>query len=165
LHVVPGTGDHLSKIEFGDQQLHVEFMTPDMPREVGQGKGNSGVYVQSRYEVQVLDSFGLESGMGDCAAIYGVAVPTRNACRPAERWQSYDIRFRAPRFDEAGVKVEDARMSVWHNGVRVHDDVVVPGPTAASAFGDEQPRGPLMLQDHGNPVRYRNIWVLPLDEG
>lgn len=163
LHVVPGTGDHLSRSEFGDQLLHVEFMTPDMPHERGQGKGNSGVYVQARYEVQVLDSFGVASGDGDCAAIYGVAPPARNACRRPERWQSYDIRFRAPRFDASGAKTEDARMSVWHNGVPVHVDVAVPAPTPAAAFGDEQPRGPLMLQDHGNPVRYRNIWVLPLD--
>jgi type 1 glutamine amidotransferase len=163
LEVVAGTGNLVTRASFGDALIHVEFRTPEHPPEVrGQARGNSGVYVQGRYEVQVLDSFGLEPKIDDCAAIYGVRVPDRNASRPPLRWQSYDIRFRAPRFDAQGAKTESARMSVWHNGVPVHLDVEVPQPTRAAMFGTEQPRGPLLLQDHGNPVQYRNVWILPL---
>ncbi|MCB9899293.1 MAG: ThuA domain-containing protein [Planctomycetes bacterium] len=162
LEVVPGAGDIVSHDTFGDALVHVEFMTPELdPSVTGQARGNSGVYVAGRYEVQVLDSYGLAPGMGDCAAIYGVEVPAVNACRRPGRWQSYDIRYTAPRFDAAGAKTADARLSVWHNGRLVHDDTDVPGPTAggdAEAAAD----GPLLLQDHGNLVRYRNVWVLPL---
>jgi len=159
LEVVPGQGDLVSREGFGDSLVHVEFMTPSMPDAQGQARGNSGVYLQGRYEVQVLDSYGLESQLGDCAAIYGKRVPDVNACRPPQRWQSYDIEFTAPRFDGAGQKSASARLSVWHNGIPVHVDVEVDGPTAAGT-GDESARGPLLLQDHGNLVRYRNVWVL-----
>jgi type 1 glutamine amidotransferase len=159
--VAAGTGDIASRAQFGDALVHVEFQVPDMPDASGQGKGNSGVYVQGRYEVQVLDSFGLEPGEGDCGAIYGQRVPDVNACRPPGRWQAYDIEFSAPRFDPAGRKTASARMSVWHNGIPIHRDVEVAGPTRASLGDDESPTGPLLLQDHGNAVRYRNVWVLP----
>jgi hypothetical protein len=131
-----------------------------MPEATGQERGNSGVYVQGRYEVQVLDSYGLAPSLGDCGAIYGKHVAAVNACRPPERWQSYDIEFRAPRFDAAGKKTENARLTVWLNGMKIHADVEVDGPTAGGE-ANEAPLGPLLLQDHGNPVRYRNLWILP----
>ena len=158
--VVPGTGDLLSKESFGDALYHVEFQTPAMPEATGQARGNSGVYVQDRYEVQVLDSYGLASGMGDCGSIYGQHVTAVNACRPPERWQSYDIEFTAPRFDASGTKTASARMTVWHNGLRIHDDFELAGPTAGGSAG-EVATAPLRLQDHGDKVRYRNVWILP----
>ncbi len=161
MDVEPGTGDLVTKDSFGDALIHVEFRIPSMPEAQGQGRGNSGVYVQGRYEVQVLDSYGLVSALGDCGALYGKKVPDVNACRRPERWQSYDIEFRAPRFDSGGKKSANARLTVWHNGRLIHDDVEVDGPTAGGLEGPEQPTGPLLLQDHGDPVRYRNVWVLP----
>jgi len=160
IEVVAGKGDILSKESFGDGLYHVEFQTPSMPDATGQARGNSGVYLQGRYEVQVLDSYGLELGPGDCGSIYGKKIAAVNASRPPERWQSYDIEFTAPRFDAGGKKTSSARMTVWHNGIQIHDDVEVDGPTAAGETV-EGPLGPLLLQDHGNPVRYRNVWVLP----
>ena len=159
MEVVPGTTDLVTKDSFGDGLYHVEFMTPSMPEATGQARGNSGVYLMGRYEVQVLDSHGLEPGLGDCGALYGKRSPSVNACRPPERWQAYDIELRAPRFDSAGKKTANARVTVWHNGIRIHDDFELDGPTAGGL--EEGPLGPLLLQDHGNPVRYRNVWVLP----
>ena len=155
-------GNIRSKQEFGDHQLHVEFWLPVMSGASGQGRANSGVYVQGSYEIQVLDSYGLKSGGGDCGAIYGVAAPMVNACRPPEHWQSYDIFFRAPRFDSNVAKTANARVSVLQNGVWIHVNVEVPGPTLASMPRDVKTPGPLMLQDHGNPVRYRNVWIRPV---
>lgn len=157
---VTGAGDLVTREELGDGLYHVEFMTPSMPDASGQARGNSGVYLLGRYEVQVLDSHGLELGLGDCGSIYGKAVAAVNASRPPERWQSYDIEFTAPRFDAAGTKTASARLSVWHNGIPIHTDVEVDGPTAGGE-AQESARGPLILQDHGNPVRYRNVWFLP----
>jgi type 1 glutamine amidotransferase len=151
-----------SKQAFADHRLHVEFRTPFQPGARGQGRGNSGVYVQGRYECQVLDSFGLEGRANECGGIYGVAAPLVNACLPPGAWQTYDIDFRAPRFVD-GKKVEDARMTVHLNGVLVHDDVAVPNPTAASVRKEDGTPGGLHLQDHGNPVEYRNVWVVPKD--
>ena len=162
MEVLPGSSDLVTRASFGSGLYHVEFRIPSMPEASGQAKGNSGVYLQGRYEVQVLDSFGLEQGLGDCGSIYGLEVADRNACRAPERWQSYDIRFTAPAFDAEGNKVANARMSVWHNGRLIHDDVEVPGPTTAGMEG-EQALGPLLLQDHGNPVRYRNVWFQPAE--
>jgi type 1 glutamine amidotransferase len=158
--VVPGSGDLVTKEGFGDALYHVEFQTPAMPEASGQARGNSGVYVQSRYEVQVLDSYGLTPGMGDCGSIYGQHVTAVNASRPPERWQSYDIEFTAPRFDTSGAKTANARMSVWHNGIPIHADAELSGPTAGGEAG-EVASAPLRLQDHGDRVRYRNVWVLP----
>lgn len=157
-----GHGDIVTKEKFdGTFKLHVEFRVPYEPELTqGQGRGNSGVYVQGRYEVQVLDSYGLESKHNDCAAIYEVAAPTKNACKAPTVWQSYDIEFAAPKF-ENGKKTEPVRMTVYHNGVKVHDDVKVPTDnTRAGLGGDPSKPGPILLQDHGHPVQYRNVWLL-----
>lgn len=160
---VSGGGDLVSKATFGDALIHVEFRSPEMgPDAKGQERGNSGVYLHGRYEIQVLDSFGLAPGLGDCGALYGKKAPDANACKPASEWQSYDIRFTAPRFDAAGAKTANARISVWHNGIPIHRDVEVDGPTGGAIGQGETATGPLLLQDHGNPVRYRNLWVSPL---
>lgn len=160
LEVVSGTGDLVSKEAFGSALLHVEFRCPSMPDATGQARGNSGVYVQGRYELQVLDSYGLQLGMGDCGSLYGVKIADANACRPPEQWQSYDIEFTAPGIDASSARTSKARVTAWLNGRPIHADVELDGPTAGGMPG-EAAQGPLRLQDHGNAVRYRNVWVLP----
>ncbi len=167
--IVPGSGSIVSKQSFGDAQIHVEFCTPDpgpagREQPTGQGRGNSGVYIQNRYEVQVLDSYRNSTySDGQCAAIYKKHPPLVNACRPPGEWQTYDIIFRAARFDAAGKKTANARITVLHNGVLVQDNAEVDSPTGAAALTSESPGpGPIYLQDHGNPVKYRNIWVRDL---
>ena len=160
---VTGQGPVLSKQEFGDMQLHVEFATPTVPQGSGQGRGNSGVYMQARYEVQVLDSFENETyANGQCGAIYGQHAPLVNASRQPGEWQSYDIVFRGARYDEAGKKTLNATMTVLHNGVLIQDHSEVTGITTAAMNQEGPSKGPLYLQDHGNPVRYRNVWVREL---
>jgi 3-keto-disaccharide hydrolase len=158
-------GNIFTKEKFGGAfKLHVEFRVPYEPNNKGQGRGNSGVYVQGRYEVQVLDSYGLDSKNNDCGGIYEVAAPLKNVCKAPTIWQSYDIEFHAPTF-ENGKKTEPARMTVHHNGVKIHDNVKIPvDNTRAGAGGDPSKPGPIMLQDHGNPVQYRNIWLLPVKD-
>ena len=134
-----------------------------MEGKTGQARANSGVYLHGRYEVQVLDSYGLESKYDDCGAIYEIARPVVNACRKPGLWQTYDIVFRAPRLDAEGKMAEAPRLTVLHNGVAVQSNVTVPRPTRAGIAADMPATGPLMLQDHGNPVRYRNIWIRPLN--
>jgi hypothetical protein len=143
----------------GNFRLHVEFRVPYEPKNKGQGRGNSGVYVQGRYEVQILDSYGLKSGNQDCGAIYEVAAPKENVCKAPTVWQSYDIEFTSPKCAD-GNKTAPARMTVYHNGVKVHDDVAIPvNNTRAGLGGDPCTPGPIMLQDHGHPVQFRNIWL------
>lgn len=163
LHVVPGAGDIMTREVLGDFFLHLEFRCPDMPEAKGQAKGNSGVFLQGRYEIQVLDSYGLSiPGMGDCGAIYNQFAPLVNACKPALAWQSYDAIFRAPRFDGAGKLVEGVRLTLLHNGLVVHNNIQLPGVTGGAVDEKVDQPGPLLLQDHGNLVAYRNIWALPL---
>jgi len=155
-------GDIRTKRQFaGDFQLHVEFRVPFMPDKRGQGRGNSGVYLQDRYEIQVLDSFGLVMGGGDCGAVYGQYAPTCNPCLPPLAWQTFDITFHAPRLDADGKKVEPARVTILLNGVKIHDNVAIKGMTGA-ARGKEGEPGAIRLQDHGNPMRFRNIWLVEL---
>lgn len=162
---VNGTGNLFTREEFADCQLHVEWAAPAAVEGEGQGRGNSGVYFQGRYEIQVLDSFKNPTYPdGQAGAFYGNAAPLVNACRPPGEWQTYDIVFRAPRVAADGQSLNPGSVTVFHNGVLVQDHVPVKGATTAAAFNAASPsgKGPLMLQDHGNPVRYRNLWVRPL---
>lgn len=161
--MVSAYGDAVSEFTYGDCQLHVEFNVPLMPGVSGQMRGNSGVYVQGVYEVQVLDSYGISPiTAGDCGGVYGQAPPMVNACLPPGSWQSYDIFFRAARFDDQGKVTEPARISVMHNSLWIHHNVQA-NPTPAGVTGEPVEKGPLMLQFHGCPIKYRNIWVRPLN--
>ena len=150
-----------SKESFGDAKWHIEFRLPYQPKDRGQGRGNSGAYIQGAYEIQMLDSFGLEGLNNECGGVYSVAAPAVNMCYPPLQWQTYDVDFTAPKYD-GDKKVAPARMTVRHNGVVIHDNVAINQITPGGTGGDDKRvKGPLHLQDHGNPVRYRNIWVQP----
>jgi len=156
-------GDIVSKVTFGDALVHVEFREPDMPEATGQAKGNSGVYVHGCYEIQVLDSYGVENpNEGDCSAIYSMYAPLINACKPAMEWQTYDILIRAPRFGLMGKVKENGIISVFQNGLPVHNNAVLPHATPGGVTKNVVAEGPLLLQDHGNPVSFRNVWVMKL---
>jgi hypothetical protein len=162
--MVVGKGDNFTKKSFGDCRLHLEFWIPYEPDKRDQDRGNSGVYLEGRYEVQVLDSFGLEAKDNDCGGIYGVAVPRSNQCMPPGQWQTYDIVFRAPKVD-GDKMIKPAVITVKFNDVKIHDIVKVTKTTTAGVAGPPVESAPLMLQDHGHAVRYRNIWIKELKEG
>jgi hypothetical protein len=145
-----------SKRKFTDLKLHVEFRCPYQPFAGGQGRGNSGVYMQGKYEVQVLDSFGLDAKADDCAAMYGLRKPDVNMSFPPLSWQTYDIEYRVPRYD-GDKKKTGATITVLHNGVKVHDNYEIKG--SGDKPGEDKP-GVIHLQNHGNPVYFRNIWVV-----
>ena len=150
-----------SKQKFSSHKLHVEFRIPYQPEDRGQGRGNSGIYLQGRYEVQMLDSFGLEGKDNECGGIYSVKAPDVNMCLPPLAWQTYDIEYTAAKYDGDKV-VSKPKVTVLHNGVVIHKDVELPADrntTAAPVKAGPEP-GPIYLQDHGNPVRYRNIWIV-----
>ncbi|MGN6547288.1 MAG: 3-keto-disaccharide hydrolase [Aureliella sp.] len=151
--------DTYSKEKFGDHSLHIEFRTPFRPEARGQARGNSGVYVQSRYEVQVLDSFGLSGEDNECGGIYKIAKPKVNMCYPPLTWQTYDIDFVAAKYDDSGKKTRPAKITVRHNGVVIHEDLELKSGTPGRLPEGPSPE-PLYLQGHGNPVVYRNIWVI-----
>ena len=148
-----------SVARFQDHTLHIEFRLPFQPKARGQGRGNSGCYLQARYEVQMLDSFGLKGNHNECGGIYSIKPPDVNMCFPPLSWQTYDVEFTAAKYD-GKKKIANARMTVRHNGVVIHDNVELPRRTTASPLPDGPDPGFLHLQNHGNPVRYRNIWVV-----
>jgi hypothetical protein len=160
----PGAGNICTKHQFeGSYKLHVEFRVPYEPNNHDQGRGNSGVYVNSHWEVQVLDSYHNKTYPdGACGAIYTIEPPKENVAKAPTVWQSYDIEFHAPKC-ENGKKVEPGTMTVIWNGVKVHDNTkLTKDVTTAGKGGDPCKPGPLMLQDHGHPVQFRNIWAEPL---
>ncbi|MCX5682368.1 MAG: DUF1080 domain-containing protein, partial [Planctomycetota bacterium] len=157
-------GDLFTKQEFGDIKLHLEFRLPYEPAGRGQGRGNSGVYLMDRYEIQVLDSFGLEPKNNDCAAVYTQVAPKVNACLPPGQWQTYDITFHAPRFDAEGKKTKDAVVTVVQNGVTVQDQTVIKSPTGSAKSKPEVKKATFHLQDHQHKVQYRNIWLVELKD-
>ena len=160
MEISPKTGSIMTKRDFTDFKMHLEFKIPQMPAKVkGQGRGNSGVYIQRRYELQILDSYGLEPKNNDCASIYKTQAPDKNVCKMPNQWQSYDIIFHAAKFD-GNKKIKNARITVWHNGILVHDDFEIPNKTGAGQAEGSEP-GPILLQDHGNEVSFRNIWIVP----
>jgi hypothetical protein len=169
MEVVPHSGYIHTRQPFGDCQLHVEFAEPVPPVGEGQDRGNSGLFLMGLYEVQVLDSYQNKTyADGQASAVYGQFPPQVNASRPPGQLQTYDIIFHAPRFDKDGKLLRPARMTVLHNGVLVQDNVELSGPTAHHDRPPYKPtptKLPLSLQDHGNPVRFRNIWIRELDEG
>lgn len=165
--VKPGTGGIQTKKKFGDVQLHIEWMVPSSVEGEGQDRGNSGVFLMGKYEVQVLDSHENQTYPdGQAGAIYGQYPPLVNAMRPQGEWQTYDILFRRPHFDAEGWVVTPARFTVFHNGVLVQDNVELTGPTTwkdRPPYETHDTRLPLRLQDHDHPVRFRNVWVRDLE--
>jgi hypothetical protein len=170
---VKGAGYIQTKGQFGSCQLHVEFATPSNVKESdrGQGRGNSGVFLHGQYEIQVLDSFENKTYPdGQCGALYGRAVPLVNTCRKPGDWQSYDIIYHRPTFDKNGNVTRKATFTIFQNGVLIQDHVELTGgtnwinPHAVTDYKAHGDAGPIQLQDHGNPVRYRNIWVRELKD-
>jgi hypothetical protein len=163
--VKPGAGDIITKRSFGDMQLHIEFATPEVVLGEGQGRGNSGIFLQNRYEVQVLDCFQNRTySNGQTGAIYKQSIPLVNACRKPGAWQTYEILYTAPRFNQDGIQVATGYVTVIHNGVLIQNHVAIKGTTEYIGLpkNDAHGKGPIKLQDHGNLVRYRNIWVREL---
>ncbi len=148
-----------SKQKFQSFSMHLEFRTPFKPAARGQGRGNSGFYAQGRYEVQILDSFGLEGKNNECGGIYTIGPPKVNMCLPPLSWQTYDVDFTAAVFTD-GKKVKDATMTVRHNGVPIHENQKLSHRTTGAPVAEGPEPGPIFLQGHGNPVRFRNIWVV-----
>jgi hypothetical protein len=168
VEVVPNRGNIVTRERFGDFQLHVEFWVPLMADRKGQQRGNSGIFLQGRYEIQVLDSYHNPTyADGACGALYKIIAPSTNASKPPEEWQTFDITFRAPRVDEHRTVKEKGEVTVVHNGVTVIDrgrfDHVTDVLYHSSVDENQGTPGPLMLQDHYCKVRYRNIWLKPLE--
>ena len=167
MEVASGTGDIETRDGFGDCQLHIEWRTPTPPKGESQERGNSGVYLMATYEVQVLDSYdNVTYADGQAAAVYGQFPPLVNASRPPGEWQSYDIVWHRPHFDAEGRLVSPARITVFHNGLLAQDNVILSGPTANKRRPPYRAHAdalPLLLQNHGNPVRFRNIWISKLE--
>ena len=150
-----------SENQFQSFTAHIEFRLPFMSDARGQARGNSGIYLQGRYEVQMLDSFGLDGKDNECGGLYKIAAPSQNLCFPPLTWQTYDIDFTAAQYDATGQKTANARLTVTHNGTVIQNNIELPGSTTAAPVKEANTPGPIYLQNHGNPVRYRNIWILP----
>jgi 3-keto-disaccharide hydrolase len=167
MQVKPGSGDLYTRQNFGDVQLHIEWATPDKVEGESQHRGNSGVFFFGRYEIQILDSYDNKTyADGQAAALYGQHPPLVNASRGPGQWQTYDIVFEAPRFDDQGNLEKPAYVTVFHNGVLVQNHRALLGATqhrALAHYAAHEPTGPIKLQDHGNTMRFRNIWVRPLN--
>jgi len=162
-YMTVGSWNIHSREVYGDAYLHVEFSCPDMPNETGQRKGNSGIFLHGLYEIQVLDSYGVEDYTDqDCGAIYQLNKHLSNASLPPEEWQAYDIFLRAPRFSSGGELLEKARLTLLHNGIVIHNNIILERPTPGGVSDKIQPDGPLLLQYHLDKVRYRNIWLIKL---
>lgn len=165
MEVKPGNGDIISRDRFHDYQLHLEFWLPLMETAQGQARSNSGVYNQGRIEVQVLDSYGQPPRDNEAGGIYKVAVPLRNASKKPEHWQTYDIAYRAPKIGPDGKQTSKGSITVFHNGILIHNNVEFDAQTTTAGLEPEgkdyTKPGPILLQDHGNLVRFRNVWVLP----
>lgn len=153
-----------SKDTFQDHHVHIEFRLPYQPEDSGQARGNSGIYLQGRYEVQMLDSFGLEGKDNECGGIYEIKDTDVNMCLPPLAWQTYDIDFQAARYDDQGKVTQNPKITVHHNGVVIHENVELPRSTRAAPGKPGPEPGPIYLQNHGNPIRYRNIWVIAEDQ-
>jgi hypothetical protein len=168
VEVVAGAGSLVTRRAFGDLQLHIEWATPAEPRGEGQARGNSGVFLMGHYEVQILDSWENDTYPdGQAGALYGQRPPDVNASRPPGAWQTFEIIFRRPRFGPDGAVERPARVTVLHNGVLIHDGAEFEGRTAhmrRAQYAPHADRLPLSLQDHGDPVRFRNIWVRELPD-
>ncbi|WP_250846714.1 family 16 glycoside hydrolase [Aquisphaera insulae] len=168
MEIVPGTGAIRTRASFGDVQLHVEWASPSPARGVGQDRGNSGIFLMGQFEVQVIDSYKADTyADGMAGAIYGQYSPLANATRPPGEWQVYDIAFRRPRFDASGKLVRPAGLTVFLNGVLVQNNEEPWGPTSWLEPSPNDPtlkKGPIELQDHSHPVRYRNIWIREIPE-
>jgi len=173
MEVNPDKGDIMTKKNVGDCQLHVEWASPKPAHGTGQDRGNSGVFfgvpgkTPSYYEVQILNNYENKTyADGMAGAIYGQYPPLKNACRPPGKWQSFDITYRRPRFDGDGNVKKPATLTVFHNGVLVQHNEALTGPTAHKKRPPYKPHGklPIMLQDHDNPVKFRNVWVRPIEE-
>ena len=161
MQCVPRTGSVISKKQFGKHKVHIEFRTTFDPARRGQGRGNSGVYLQGRYEVQILDSYGLEGRSNECGGIYRVAAPLVNMCAPPLQWQTFDVTFDAAVIT-GNKATKPPQMTVLHNGVKIHENVKMPGKTTAAPKSGTAPTGGLYLQDHGHRIEFRNIWVQEL---
>ena len=156
-----GRGNIMTQKRFGDFQLHLEFNVPYLPKARGQGRGNSGVYLTGNHELQILDSYKLKLQSNDCGAIYQQITPSVNACKPPLQWQTYDLTFHKAKVEQGKV-IKKARLTVIHNGIKTIDNAEISITPGGIDVLDGQD-GPLMLQDHGNPVEYRNIWIKPLE--
>ncbi|MGQ0635762.1 MAG: 3-keto-disaccharide hydrolase [Planctomycetaceae bacterium] len=159
LGVLQGNGARTKK-KFKDYTLHLEFRTPYQPNDRGQARGNSGLYLNDQYELQVLDSFGLSGENNECGGFYSIAKPKLNMCLPPLAWQTYDVDFQMARFDPEGRKIKPASLTARHNGVVIHDNLELPKFTPGGGLSDESQPGSIYLQNHSNPVHFRNIWII-----
>ena len=162
VEIVLDTGDIRTRDEYGDSQLHLEFRIPEDPRS----RGNSGVYLQGKYEVQIIDSYDRAPELSGCGALYREVAPLRNASKRPGLWQSFDIAFRAPRYEQpSGALQEKGLLTVFHNRILVQNNTPIPGMTGQAKRdpnNDPKKPGPIVLQNHGSPVRFRNIWMYNL---